>query len=117
MGEKTLTYNDMAVQAVLKTKVYKKGVSRAAIKKYIEVNYNKVVQNTALRKALAKLVSSGVLSQEGQRFKLDPEKKKAILKGPPKPKKKKKKPVKKKTKKKKKKKTKKKTKKKDQEED
>merc|ERR1712130_25955 len=110
MGAKAvkLSYSDMAVQAVLKTRVYKKGVSRQAIKKYIETEYKKVVANSALRAALKKLVAAGTLSQDGQRFKLDPEKKKALLKPPPKPKKKKKKPVKKKTKKKKKKKTKKK---------
>merc|ERR1712203_486342 len=99
-----LSYSDMAVQAVLKTRVYKKGVSRQAIKKYIETEYKKVVANSALRAALKKLVAAGTLSQDGQRFRLDPEKKKALLKPPPKPKKKKKKPVKKKTKKKKKKK-------------
>merc|ERR1711997_242439 len=118
MATKKLSYSDMAIQAVLKTKVYKKGVSRQAIKKYIETEYSKVVANTALRSALKKLVSTGVLTQDGQRFKLDPEKKKALLKPPPKPKKKKKKPVKKKTKKKKKKTKKKKAQeKKDQEED
>merc|ERR1711974_148313 len=96
-----LTWADMALQAVLKTRVYKKGVSRQAIKKYIETEYKKVVANAALRAALKKLVAAGALSQDGQRFKLDPEKKKALLKPPPQPKKKKKKPVKKKTKKKK----------------
>merc|ERR1712228_334566 len=95
-----------AIQAVLKIKVHGKGVSRQAIKKYIQTEYNLGTSphaNTALRTALTKLVASGVLTQEKQRFKLDPEKKKALLKPPPKPKKKKKKPAKKKTKKKKKK--------------
>merc|ERR1712150_357088 len=97
--EKKLTYADMAIQAVLKTRVYKVGVSRQAIKKYIETTYSKVVSNVALRAALKKLVSTGVLKQNGQRFRLDAEKKKQLLKPAPKPKKKKKKVVKKKTKK------------------
>merc|ERR1712062_829643 len=75
---------------------------------FIKKEYPVQQSRSILKLITAKLVATGVLSQEGQRFKLDPEKKKAILKGPPKPKKKKKKPVKKKTKKKKKKKTKKK---------
>merc|ERR1711997_1440492 len=95
-------------KAVLNTRHYGKGMSRQAIKKYIETNFSKVVQNSALRAALKKLVASGLLSQDGQRFTMSAEKKKELRKPPPKPKKKKKKPAKKKTKKKKKKKTKKK---------
>merc|ERR1711890_91307 len=98
--------------AVLNIKDFRKGASRPAIKKYVEVNFNKVVAQASLRSAIAKLVASGALLQEGQRFKLDKEKRAELRKPAPKPKKKKKKVVKKKTKKKKKKTKKKKTKKK-----
>merc|ERR1711993_172329 len=85
-----------ATKAVLNTRHYGKGMSRQAIKKYIETNFSKVVQNSALRAALKKLVASGLLSQDGQRFTMSAEKKKELRKPPPKPKKKKKKPAKKK---------------------
>merc|ERR1712179_889435 len=98
------------LKAVLNIKDYRKGASRQAIKKYIETNHRKVLQQAALRAALAAAVKAGSLLQEGQRFKLDPEKRAALRKPAPKPKKKK--PKKKTTKKKAKKKTKKKAKKK-----
>merc|ERR1712037_307808 len=101
----------MVLQAVLNIKDYIKGASRQAIKKYIEVTYKKVASPAALRSAIKKLVASGVLLQNGQRFKLDKVKRAELRKPAPKPKKKKKK-TKKKTKKKAKKKVKKKTKKK-----
>merc|ERR1712059_234151 len=96
------------VQAVLNIKDYQKGASRPAIRKYIEVTYKKVGSPAALRAAIKKLVASGALLQEGQRFKLEKAKRAELRKPAPKPKKKKKKVVKKKTKKKKKKKVKKK---------
>merc|ERR1711920_1194597 len=85
--KKKLTYSDMATKAVLNTRHYGKGMSRQAIKKYIETNFSKVVQNSALRAALKKLVASGLLSQDGQRFTMSAEKKKELRKPPPKPKK------------------------------
>merc|ERR1712177_91144 len=103
--EKKLGYEDMTLKAVLEIKDFRKGASRQAIAKYISVNFNKVVQNSALRKALAKLVAGGSLTQDGQRFKLVKEKRAELRKPAPRPKKKKKKVVKKKTTKKKKKKT------------
>merc|ERR1712233_224865 len=103
--EKTHTYSDMVLQAVLNIK----DASRQAIKKYIEVTFKKVASPSALRSAIKKLVAAGTLLQEGQRFKLDKAKRVELRKPPPNPKKKKKKTVKKKKpKKKKKKKTKKK---------
>merc|ERR1712025_1141086 len=89
----------MALKAVLEIKDFRKGASRQAIAKYISVNFNRVVQNPALRKALGKLVADGSLTQDGQRFKLVKEKRVELRKPAPKPKKKKKKVVKKKTKK------------------
>merc|ERR1712115_729756 len=85
--------------AVLEIKDFRKGASRQAIAKYISVNFNRVVQNPALRKALGKLVADGSLTQDGQRFKLVKEKRAELRKPAPKPRKKKKKVVKKKTKK------------------
>merc|ERR1711997_1179148 len=100
MGEKVkrVSYQEMVTQAVLNIKD-NKGASRQAIKKYVEANYMKVGQQSALRKAAKALVASGVLIPQGpQRFRLDKDKRKA-LRNPPKPKKKvtKKKPKKKKT--------------------
>merc|ERR1711963_707753 len=83
-------YSDMVLQAVLNIKDYSKGASRPAIKKYIETNYRKVGFASSLRSAIAKLVASGVLLQEGQRFKLDKTKRAELRKPAPKPKKKKK---------------------------
>merc|ERR1712233_89073 len=82
-----------------------------AIKKYIETSYDKVVLATAFRTAIKKLIDSGVLLQEGRRFKLEKSKRVELRKPAPKPKKKKakKKPTKKKKKTTKKKTTKKKT--------
>merc|ERR1712150_312604 len=82
--------------AVLNIKDYIKGASRPAIKKYIEVSYNKVANPSALRKAIKALVDSGALLQTGQRFKLEKGKRVELRKPAPKPKKKKKKTVKKK---------------------
>merc|ERR1712130_322550 len=76
------------------------GASRQAVKKYVETTFNKVVSPVALRNAIKKLVDSGVLLQDGQRFKLDKDKRVELRKPAPKPKKKKK-PKKKTTKKKK----------------
>merc|ERR1712176_424275 len=76
--------------AVLNIKDYTKGASRPAIKKYIEVNFNKVVAPSALRRAIAQLVDAGTLLQEGQRFKLEKAKRVELRKPAPKPKKKKK---------------------------
>merc|ERR1712141_565503 len=104
MPTKTLTYGDMALEAVLNIKAYNKGASRQAIKKYIEVNHKKIGNLSALRTALAKAVASGDLIQEGQRFRLKKEKRLELRKPAPVKKKKpkqKKKPAKKKTKKKK----------------
>merc|ERR1712083_857573 len=101
------TYSDMVLQSVLNIKDYRKGASRAAIKKYVEVTFDKVVSASAMRNAIKKLVEEGALLQEGQRFKLEKTKRAELRKPAPKPKKKK--PAKKKTKKKAKKKTKKKT--------
>merc|ERR1712224_752328 len=92
------------LKAVLEIKDFRKGASRQAIAKYISVNFNRVVQNSALRNALAKLVAGGSLTQDGQRFKLVKEKRAELRKPAPKPKKKTKKVVKKKKTKKKKKK-------------
>merc|ERR1712038_1381580 len=105
---KALSYNDMVLQAVLNIKDYLKGASRQAIKKYIEVTFNKVVSLPAFRSALKKLVDNGSLLQDGQRFKLEKSKRVELRKPPPKPKKKKVAKKKPKTKKKKKKATKKK---------
>merc|ERR1712113_1339140 len=107
---KKLSYTEMVLQAVLNIKDYRKGASRPAIKNYVEDTYSKVTTPAALRRAIKGLVDNGTLTQEGQRFKLDQEKRKELRKPAPKPKKKK--VVKKKAKKKAKKKTKKKTKKK-----
>merc|ERR1711997_829456 len=107
MATKKLTYSDMVLQSVLNIKDYRKGASRAAIKKYVEVTFDKVVSASAMRNAIKKLVEEGALLQEGQRFKLEKTKRAELRKPAPKPKKKK--PAKKKTKKKAKKKTKKKT--------
>merc|ERR1712167_329455 len=107
MPTKTLTYGDMVLEAVLNIKDYIKGASRQAIKKYIEVNHKKVGNLSALRTALAKAVASGDLIQEGQRFKLNKEKRQELRKPAPVKKKKKTKKKKKKTEKKKKKKKKK----------
>merc|ERR1712080_434086 len=97
---KTLSYEEMTLQAVLNIKVFRKGASRQAIRKYIETTF-KIEPKWGLRRAIKKLVTDGLLIQEGQRFKLDPEKKAAMKKGPPKKKKPdKKKPAKKKPKKK-----------------
>merc|ERR1712173_499263 len=101
-SKKNYTYSDMVLQAVLNIKDYIKGASRQAITKYIQVTFDKVVSLSHLRTALKKLVDSGTLLQEGQRFKLDKAKRAELRKPAPKPKKKKKKVVKKKTKKKKK---------------
>merc|ERR1712141_567555 len=90
MPTKTLTYGDMALEAVLNIKAYNKGASRQAIKKYIEVNHKKIGNLSALRTALAKAVASGDLIQEGQRFRLKKEKRLELRKPAPKPKKKKK---------------------------
>merc|ERR1712007_39444 len=98
MGEKTWGYEDMVLQAVLNIKDFQKGASRQAIAKYLTVNFNKIVNNPALRKSLAKLVAGGSLTQDGQRFKLVKEKRKELRKPPPKPKKKKEKGGKKKNK-------------------
>merc|ERR1712080_193101 len=90
----------------------RKGISLQALKKYVGANFGEIKSVSAFRKALQALVVAGALSKEGtQRYKLDPEKKKEIVKSK-KPKKPKKKVVKKKKTKKKTKKTKKKTKKK-----
>merc|ERR1711944_305449 len=89
--EKTHTYSDMVLQAVLNIKDYIKGASRQAIKKYIEVTFKKVASPSALRSAIKKLVAAGTLLQDGQRFKLDKAKRVELRKPPPKPKKKKKK--------------------------
>merc|ERR1712217_59465 len=111
------SYGDLTLEAVLNIKDYIKGASRPAIKKYIETNAKIVVHQPSLRRAIAAAVASGDLIQEGQRFKLNKDKRAALRKPAPKPKKKKpkkktkKKKPKKKTKKKPKKKTKKKTKK------
>merc|ERR1711890_199849 len=70
----------------------------------IELTYKITASTSALRRALKKAVDSGALIQDGQRFKLDKDKRAELRKPAPKPKKKKKKVVKKKTKKKKKKK-------------
>merc|ERR1712083_510205 len=86
---KVLSYNDMVLQAVLNIKDYIKGASRQAIKKYIEVTFNKVVSLPAFRSALKKLVDNGSLLQDGQRFKLEKGKRAELRKPPPKPKKKK----------------------------
>merc|ERR1712083_588940 len=75
--------------AVLNIKDYIKGASRQAIKKYIEVTFNKVVYLPAFRSALKKLVDNGSLLQDGQRFKLEKGKRAELRKPPPKPKKKK----------------------------
>jgi predicted thioesterase len=77
----------MVLQAVLNIKDYTKGASRQAIKKYIETNYKTVGQQSALRKAIAAAVQSGVLLQEGQRFRLTKEKRAEMRKPAPKPKK------------------------------
>merc|ERR1712226_626774 len=97
---KKLTYGEMALQAVLNIKDYIKGASRQAIKKYVESNFNIVVNAAPLRAALKKAVESGFLIQIGQRFLLERSKRAELRKPAPKPKKKKKKVVKKKTKKK-----------------
>merc|ERR1712053_26074 len=60
-----------------------------AIKKYIEVTFNKVISLPAFRSALKKLVDNGSLLQDGQRFKLEKSKRVELRKPPPKPKKKK----------------------------
>merc|ERR1712080_584078 len=103
MASKKLTYSDMVLQSVLNIKDYRKGASRAAIKKYVEVTYDKVVSAPVMRNAIKKLVEEGSLLQEGQRFKLEKAKRAELRKPAPKPKKKK--PAKKTTKKKTKKKT------------
>merc|ERR1712177_166446 len=86
--EKKLGYEDMTLKAILEIKDFRKGASRQAIAKYISVNFNRVVQNSALRNALAKLVAGGSLTQDGQRFKLVKEKRAELRKPAPKPKKK-----------------------------
>merc|ERR1712242_454379 len=66
---------------------------------YVGANFGEIKSVSAFRKALQALVAAGALSKEGtQRYKLDPEKKKEIVKSkkPKKPKKPKKKVVKKK---------------------
>merc|ERR1711879_630568 len=70
-------------------KDYTKGASRQAVKKYIEVTFNKVVNLPALRTAIKKLVDAGSLLQDGQRFKLEKSKRAELRKPAPKPKKKK----------------------------
>merc|ERR1711890_178788 len=65
-----------------------KGASRPAIKKYIESNHKKVLNQSSLRTALTNAVKSGDLIQEGQRFKLNKEKRAQLRKPTPKPKKK-----------------------------
>merc|ERR1712115_268085 len=104
------TYEQMVLQAVLNIRDFIRGASRQAIKKYIETSFSKVVSASAFRVAIKKLVDSGVLLQDGQRFKLEKSKRVELRKPAPKPKKKKaKKKVTKKKKKTKKKTTKKKT--------
>merc|ERR1712142_1005538 len=91
-------------------KVFNKGASRDAIQKYIQSNYNIVLTGSkmklgALRQALKKAVDAGDLILDGRRYRLNPEKRKALRKPPakkpkskkPKTKKKSKKPKKKKT--------------------
>merc|ERR1712233_171039 len=99
---KVMTYEQMVLQAVLNIRDFSRGASRQAIKKYIETSYDKVVLATAFRTAIKKLIDSGVLLQEGRRFKLEKSKRVELRKPAPKPKKKKakKKPTKKKKKKK-----------------
>merc|ERR1739848_313902 len=82
------TYGDFVLLAVLNIRSYGKGASRQAIRKYIEANHKKIGNASALRNALAKAVAAGTLIQEGQRFKLTPEKRAELRKPAPKPKKK-----------------------------
>merc|ERR1712115_366423 len=84
------TYEQMVLQAVLNIRDFIRGTSRQAIKKYIETSFSKVVSASAFRVAIKKLVDSGVLLQEGQRFKLEKSKRVELRKPAPKPKKKKK---------------------------
>jgi len=86
---KNISYTEMVLQAVLNIKDYRKGASRPAIKKYVEDTYSKVTTPAALRRAIKNLVDKGTLTQEGQRFKLNQEKRKELRKPAPKPKKKK----------------------------
>merc|ERR1712113_620405 len=86
---KKLIYTEMVLQAVLNIKDYRKGASRPAIKKYVEDTYSKVTTPAALRRAIKNLVDKATLTQEGQRFKLNQEKRKELRKPAPKPKKKK----------------------------
>merc|ERR1712173_397490 len=97
-----MTYEEMVLQAVLNIKDYTRGASRQAIKKYIESSFKKAISASAFRSAIKKLVDSGILLQDGQRFKLEKAKRAELRKPAPKLKKKKakKKPTKKKKKKK-----------------
>merc|ERR1712203_576316 len=90
MSKKNPTYEVMVFKAVLEIRDYIKGASRPAIKKYIEQTYKITASTAALRRALKKGVDSKALTQEGQRFKLDPAKRAELRKPAPKPKKKKK---------------------------
>merc|ERR1711890_228387 len=88
MAKKNESYGELVIKAVLNIKDYIKGASRPAIKKYIESNHKKVLNQSSLRTALTNAVKSGDLIQEGQRFKLNKEKRAQLRKPTPKPKKK-----------------------------
>merc|ERR1739838_44159 len=72
--EKTVTYLDMVIQAIQAVKD-RKGASRAAIARWVQINHNKEggsAFNAYLRTAITKGVESGVLKegQTAQRFKI-----------------------------------------------
>merc|ERR1739838_965438 len=72
--EKTVTYLDMVIQAIQAVKD-RKGASRAAIARWVQINHNKEggsAFNAYLRTAITKGVESGVLKegQSAQRFKI-----------------------------------------------
>merc|ERR1712048_1375676 len=72
--EKTVTYLDMVIQAIQAVKD-RKGASRAAIARWVQINHNKEggsAFNAYLRTAITKGMESGVLKegQSAQRFKI-----------------------------------------------
>jgi hypothetical protein len=62
------TYAVMALMAVKSIKSFSKGASRPAIKAYVKANNKVGKADNLLREALTKLVASGAVTRDGQRF-------------------------------------------------
>merc|ERR1712080_119397 len=77
--EKKVAFKEVIIDAVFNIKD-RKGASAPAIKKYIAANHQEVKYVSAYRTAVKKLVDRGELVRDGARFRLNPEKRKAIIK-------------------------------------